>query len=86
MIETANAMFAAGVERVVYFTAANEYNAGKTLYQRSGLLNGQETGYTKKAAFGPVSNYAKALAAKAVQSQVAERLDRTKHFTIPPSK
>lgn len=85
MIETANAMFAAGVERVIYFTAADEYNAGKTLYQRSGLTQGQDKGYTKKAAFAPVNNYAKSLAVKAQQQpRIVE--DRTKYFTIPPSK
>lgn len=85
MIETANAMFAAGVERVIYFTAADEYNAGKTLYQRSGLMQGQQTGYKQKAAFEPVNNYAKSLTVKAQQQpRIVE--DRTKHFTIPPSK
>lgn len=85
MIETANAMLAAGVDRVIYFTTANEYNAGKTLYQRSGLLEGQDAGYKPKAAFNLVENYAKSLAVKAMQ-QPQPTYDRSHKFTIPLSK
>lgn len=84
LTETANAMFASGVDAVFLFTAANEYNAGKTLYQQCGLLYGQDKGYAKKPSFDLVNNYAKSLSLKAMQQPATE--DRTKRFVIPPSK
>ena len=84
LIETANAMFDSGVDAVFFFTAADEYNAGKTLYQRCGILQGQDKGYAKKASFDIVNNYAKTLNAKSMQNSTMQETDRTKRFVIPP--
>jgi len=86
LAETAKAFFAEGVEAVFLFTAADEPSAANGgLYTSCGILKGQAQGYARKAAFGPVAKYAQETAARAARLP-QQVVDRSKRFTIPPSK
>ena len=82
MVETVKAYAALGVEKVFLYTAADEPgSATGGLWQSSGLLKNQASGYARKKSMDIVAAYINSLKAQAVAQP--QDINRTKPISIP---